>query len=102
MSDPNLRVEVPSYNFLKDLSLGGALSRRSSKSSPLGVCDSVLDVPRGLINVPVSEGFQGFSSSFSPIAFIPDVVSGILKVFQRDVPLSDVLLSIDPFGSSRV
>ncbi len=41
----------------------------------------VSGVPGGLINFSVSEGFQGFFSSFSPIAFIPDVVSGILKVF---------------------
>ena len=76
--------------------------KRSSKSSSLGICDSVLDVPEGLINFPVSEGFQGFSSSFSPITFIPDVVSGISKVFQRDVPLSGVLITISCFDSLGV
>src|SRR6266542_243108 len=74
----------------------------SSKFSPLGICDSVLGVPGGLINLPVSGGFQGFSSSFSPIAFIPGVVSGILNVFQGDVPLSGVPLSIGCFGNSGV
>ena len=64
-----------SYIFLN------SLSRRSSRFSPLGVCDSVLGVPGGLINFPVSGGFQGFSFLFSLIAFIPDVVLGILKVF---------------------
>ncbi len=34
--------------------------------------------------------------------FIPDVVSGILKVFQGDVPLSDVLLSISCFSGLGV
>ncbi len=53
----------------------------SSISSPLGVCISVLGVPEGLINFPVSDSFQGFSSSFNPKAFIPDVFSEILKVF---------------------
>ena len=62
----------------------------------------VSGVPRGLINLPVSGGFHGFSSSFSPIAFIPGVVSGILKVFQRDVPLSGVPLSIGCFDDSEV
>ena len=81
LSGPNLRLDVPSYKFLRGLSLEGTLLRRFSKSSPLGVCDSVLGVPGGLINFPVSGGFQGFSSSFSPIAFISGVVSGILKVF---------------------
>ena len=56
----------------------------------------------GLINLPVSGGFQGFFSSFNPIAFIPGVVSGILNVFQGDVPLSGVPLSIGCFGSSGV
>ncbi len=50
----------------------------------------------------VSGGFQGFSFSFSPIMFIPGVVSGILKVFQGDVPLSGVLLSIGCFSGSGV
>ncbi len=58
-----------------------SLLRRSSKSSPLGICDSVLGVPGGLINFPVSGDFQGFSSSFNLIVFIPGVISGILKVF---------------------
>ncbi len=49
--------------------------------SLLGICNSVLEVPGGLINFSVFEDFQGFSFSFNPIAFIPDVVSGILKVF---------------------
>ncbi len=59
-------------------------------------------VPKGLINFPVSGGFQGFSSSFSPIAFISGIVSGILKVFQGDVPLFDILLLIGCFGSSGI
>src|SRR6266542_42758 len=74
----------------------------SSKFSPLGICDSILGVPGGLINLPVFGGFQGFSSSFSPIAFIPGIVLGILKVFQGDILLSDVLLSIDCFSGSGV
>ncbi len=45
---------------------------------------------------------DSFFSSFSPIAFIPDVVSEILKVFQEDVPLSGVLLSIGCFDNSGV
>src|SRR6266542_2742449 len=60
-----------------------------------------MGVPGGLINFPVSGGFQGFSS-FNPIAFISGVVSGILKVFQGDVPLSGVPLSIGYFGGSGV
>ncbi len=71
-------------------------------SSSLEVCDSVLGVPGGLINFPVFEGFQGFFFSFNPIAFILGVVSGILKVFQEDVPLSGVLLTISSFNSSEV
>jgi len=87
-----------------------SLSRSSSKGTPGGVFFvgvivvniSVSEVSEGLINFPVSGGFQGFSSSFSPIVFIPGVVSGILKVFQGDVPLSDVLLSISYFGGFKV
>src|SRR6266498_1505548 len=60
-----------------------------------------MGVPGGLINFPMSGGFQGFSS-FNPIAFIPGVVSGILNVFQGDVPLSGVPLSIGCFGSSGI
>ena len=52
--------------------------------------------------MPVSGSFQGFSSSFNSKAFIPGVVSGILKVFQGDVPLSGVPLSIGCFGTSGV
>ncbi len=51
--------------------------------------------------MPVSGGFQRFSS-FNPIAFIPGVVSGILNVFQGDVPLSGVPLSIGCFDGSGV
>ena len=57
LSGPNLRLEVPSYKFFRGLSLGGILSRKSSIFSPLGVCDSVLEVPGRLINLPVSGGF---------------------------------------------
>src|SRR6266540_6331806 len=89
---PKLKLDVPSYRFLNSLSEGSSFIMESSKSSPLGVCCSVLGVPEGLINFPVSGGFQGFSSSFNPIVFIPGVVSGILKVFQGDVLLSDILL----------
>ncbi len=60
-----------------------------------------MGVPERLISLPVSGGFQGFSS-FNPIAFIPEVVSGILNVFQGDVPLSGVPLSIGCFGGSGV
>ncbi len=73
----------------------------SSKFSPLGVYDSVLEVPGGLISLPVFGGFQGFSL-FSLIAFIPDVVSEILKVFQGDVPLSDVVSLISCLDGSGV
>ena len=78
------------YRFLRGFSLGDTVSKKSSKSIPWGVLlVGVIvmgtlgsGVPGGLINFSVSRGFQGFSSSlFSPIAFIPDVVSGILKVF---------------------
>src|SRR6266542_4533112 len=82
--------------------LRGTLSSRSSKSSPFGICTSVLGISGGLINFLISGGFQGFSSLFSPIAFIPDVVSGILKVFQGDVPLSGIPLLIDFFNGSGV
>ncbi len=111
LSGPNLRLEVPSYGFLRGLSLGGTLSKRFSKGIPEGfffnsiavVNVSVSGVLGGLISFPVSESFQGFSSSlFNPIAFIPDVVSEILKVFQGDIPLSGVLLSIGYFGGSEV
>src|SRR6266542_2240271 len=80
------------------LSLSGLLNRFSSLFGQ----NLRLGVPEGLINLPVSGGFQGFSSSFNPIAFIPGVVSEILKVFQGDVPLSDVPLSIGCFGDSKV
>jgi len=75
------------YKLLRGLSLGGVLSRRSFKSSPLGVLFvkvtvvNISRVPEGLINFLVFGGFQGFSFSFSPIVFIPDVVSEMLKVF---------------------
>ena len=82
LSGPNLRLEVPSNNSDRGFFGGNSFLKRSSISSPLGVWDSVLGVPGGLINFPVSGGFQGFSFSFNPIAFIPGVVSGILKVFQ--------------------
>src|SRR6266498_2545918 len=98
----NLRLEVPSNKFVRGFSGGGSFLKKSSKSSPLGICDSVLGVPEGLINFSVSGGFQGFFSSFSLIAFIPGVVSGILKVFQGDVPLSGIPLSIGCFGSFGV
>ena len=87
---------------LKGFSGRGWLLRRSSRSSPLEVCDSVLGVPVKLINLPVSGSFQGFSSSFNPKAFIPGVFSGILKVFQGDVPLSGVVFSISCLDSSGV
>jgi len=61
-----------------------------------------LGVPGGLINFPVSGDFQGFTFSFNPKAFIPGVVSGMLKVFQGDVLLSDVPLSIGCFDGSGV
>src|SRR6266540_2977466 len=102
LSGPNLKLDVPSYRSFRSLSDGGWFLRRSSSSSSLGVCDSVLRVPEGLINLPVSGSFQGFSSSFNPIAFIPGVVSGILKVFQEDVLLSGVPLSISCYNSSEV
>src|SRR6266540_735508 len=102
-SGPNLKLDVPMNGSFSGLSGGGQSLRRSSNSSPLGVCDSVLGVPGGLISLPVSGGFQGFSSSsFNPIAFIPGVISGILKVFQGDVLLSGVPLSIGCFGGSGV
>jgi len=62
----------------------------------------VLGVPGRLINFPIFGGFQGFFSSFSPIAFIPDVFSEILKVFQEDFALSDVVLTIGCFDNSGV
>src|SRR6266540_1396717 len=98
----NLKLDVPTNRSFRGLSDRGYSLKRSSKSSSLGVCDSVLGIPGGLINFPVSGGFQGFSFSFSPIAFIPGVVSGILKVFQDDVPLSGVPLLISYFDSSEV
>ena len=103
LSNPNLRIEVPSYISLKGFSWGSILSRRSSRFSPLSVCLFELGVPGGLISLSVSGSFQGFSSSsFNPIAFIPGVVSGILKVFHEDVSLSGVLLSISCLDSSGV
>ncbi len=102
LSGPNLRLEVPSNNSDRGFFGGNSFLKRSSISSPLGVWDSVLGVPGGLINLPISGGFQGFFSSFSPMALISGVVSGILKVFQGDVPLSGVVFSISRFGSSGV
>src|SRR6266540_7372477 len=101
-SGPNLKLDVPMNGSFSGLSGGGQSLRRFSNSSPLGVCDSVLGVLGGLINLPISGGFQGFSSSFNPITFIPGVVSGILKVFQGEVPLSGVSLSIGCFGASGI
>ncbi len=101
-SGPNLKLDVPMNGSLRGSLRGYSLLKRSSKSSPFRICDSLLGVPGGLINFPVSEGFQGFSSSFNPIAFIPGVVSGILKVFQGDVPLSGIPLSIGFFRTSGV
>jgi len=64
---------------------------------------SVSGVFGRLINFPISGGLQGFSSSlFNPITFIPDVVSEILKVFQEEVSLSDVVLSISCLDCSGV
>jgi len=68
----------------------------------LGVYDSVLGVPGELINFPVSGGFQGFFFSFSPIVFILDVFSGILKILQGDVSLFGILLTIDCLSGSEV
>ncbi len=104
MSGPNLRLEPPSNgSFVK-------LSRSSSKGIPwdvflievIVVNVLVSGVSEGFINFPVSGGFQGFSSSFNPIAFIPGIVSEISKVFQGDVSLSDILLTIDSFTGSGV
>src|SRR6266508_5921109 len=52
------------------------------------------EVPRRLINFSESRSFQGLLPSFNPIKFTPDVFSNILKVFQKDILLSGVLLSI--------
>src|SRR6266540_854844 len=98
----NLKLDVPTNRSFRGLSDRGYSLRRSSNSSSLGVCDSVLGIPGGLINLPVSGGFQRFFSSFNPKAFISGVVSGILKVFQGDVPLSGIPLSIGCLGGSGV
>ncbi len=45
--DPNLKLEVPSNKSCRGFSGGGSFLKRSSKSSPLGVCDSVLGIPGG-------------------------------------------------------
>ena len=65
--------------------------------------DSVSGVSEGLINFLVSGDFQGFSSfSSNPMTFIPNVFSGISKVFQGEVPLSGVLLIFGCFDDSGV
>ena len=72
----NLRLEVPPYGFLDDL------SSNFSKGILESVCDSVLGVPEGLINLPVTGGVQGFlSSSFNDKKFNSDMFSGIPRVF---------------------
>ena len=54
---PNLKLDVFSYRSFRGLSGGDWSLRRFSRSSPLGICDSVLGVPEGLIKFPVSGGF---------------------------------------------
>jgi len=54
---PNLKEDVPTNESFKGFFSGGYSFKRSSNSSPLGVCFSVLEVPGGLINFPVSGGF---------------------------------------------
>jgi len=45
--------------------------------------------------LPVTRGVHGLlSSSFNDKKFNPDVFSRIPKVFQGDIPLSDVLLEL--------
>ncbi len=86
----NLKLEVPSYRFLRGLSvfyLGGVF---------LVVNISVSRVLRGLINLLVTGSIQGlFSSLFNDKKFNPDIFSEILRVFQEDVSLSGVLLISD-------
>jgi len=59
------------------------------------------EVPKRLINFSISGGFQGLLFSFNLIKFTPDVFSDISKVFQKDISLSEVLLSII-FGFIKV
>ena len=53
VSGPNLKVEIPPYEFL------GGVSNKSSKGILLGrvlvICDPVLGVLGGLINLPIIE-----------------------------------------------
>jgi len=86
LSGLNLRLEV-----LPSILLSG-LSRRSSISSPLGVFNSVLGIPRRLINLPVIRDIHEFFPSLKDKKFNPGVFLGISKVLQGDVSLSGVLL----------
>ncbi len=75
MSGLNLILEVLPYKLLS------GLLRRSSISSPLGIFNSVLEVLRGLINLPVIEDVHRLFSSFKDKKFNPEVFLGISKVF---------------------
>ena len=62
------------------------------------IINPILGVPEGLINLPVCEDFQGLSSfSFTPIKFIPGILSEMPRIFQEDVPLLGVLLLLALF-----
>jgi len=76
ISGLNLKLDVPSYKFLRNLSVlfSNALFLINSIS--------VSGVLRELINLPVTRGVYGLlSSSFKDKKFNPSVFSGILKVF---------------------
>ncbi len=75
MSGPNLILEILPYMLLS------SLLRRSSIFSPLGVFDSVLKIPKRLINLPVIGGVHEFFSSFKDKKFNLRVFLGIPKVF---------------------
>jgi len=97
ISSPNLKLEVPSYRFLRGLFL------LSSKGIFLVISDSVLGVSKGLISFPITGGvYRLLSFSFKDKKFNPSVFSGMPKVFQEDVLLSGVLLKLDLLTSSGV
>jgi len=69
----------------------------------LVISDSVSEVPKGLINLPVTEGvYRLLFFSFKDKKFNPNVFFRIPKVFQGDVPLLGILLELSLLVSSDV
>jgi len=66
------------------------------------IIDSILEVPRRLINFPTESSQGFFSSSFNFMKFIPNVFFGMPRVFQEDVSLFRVLLLLVLFKTSGI